>query len=150
MRMSKVYCPYCGLEIEDDFAYCPKCGKQLPSFAEVEEKPPLVSGPHRMVLTDNIMASINFASLLFKDLGTLIILAILWPIPLLNFIATGYIYRVIRDSPESEFLPPFRDYGRLWIDGLKLAVTTFLYMLIPSLVITVASANFILRAVEFS
>ena len=148
--MSKGYCPYCGLEIEDAFIYCPKCGKKLPSFGGIEDKTSLVSVSHRMELTDNIVASINFASLLFKDLGTLIILAILWPIPLLNFIATGYIYRVIRDSPESESLPPFRDYGRLWIDGLKLSVTTFLYMLIPSSIITIASASFILRAVEFS
>lgn len=148
--MSKGYCPYCGLGIEDEFIYCPKCGKQLPSFGGMADKPSQVSVSLRMELTDNIVASISFASLLFKDLGTLIILAILWPIPLLNFVATGYIYRVIRDSPESEFLPPFRDYGRLWIDGLRLAVTTFLYMLIPSLIITVASVNFILRAVEFS
>jgi hypothetical protein len=148
--MPKGYCPYCGMEIEGDFTYCPKCGKRLPSFEGIEERPALVSGLHRMELTDNIVASINFAGLLFKDLGTLIMLSILWPIPLLNLIATGYVYQVIQESPESEFLPPFRDYGRLWINGLKLAVTTFLYMLIPSLIITIVSANFILKAVEFS
>ena len=24
------FCPYCGVRVEDDFAYCHKCGKKLP------------------------------------------------------------------------------------------------------------------------
>ncbi len=148
--MSKGYCPYCGLEVDGSFTYCPSCGNQLPSFEEARDESPAVTIPHRMELTENVLVSINYASLLFKDLGTLIVLAILWPIPLLNLVATGYISRIIRQSPESEVLPPLQDFGRLWIEGFRLTVVSFLYMLIPGLLIAVAAANLVLSSVGFS
>ena len=27
---AEAFCPYCGMELEEDFAFCPRCGKQLP------------------------------------------------------------------------------------------------------------------------
>jgi len=110
---------------------------------------PVIASPHRMELVDNIVASMNYTALLFKDLGTLIILAILQMIPLVNLIVTGYIRRVIHESPESEVLPLLKDFSRLWIDGFKLWLVTFVYMLIPSLIITAASAGLILGAMRF-
>jgi len=148
--MAKGYCPNCGLEIEGDFTYCPNCGKLLPSFKEIAEETPPGPAPHRMELTDNIIVSLKYASLLSKDLGTLLILAALNAIPIINFLVTGYIYRVIRESPESEVLPPFQNFVRLWIDGLKLTLVAFLYMLVPSLLTAVAGAGLLLRFVQFT
>ncbi len=147
--MTKGYCPHCGLGIEGDFTYCPSCGRPLPLFKEATGETPSITSPQRMELVDNIVASLNYATLLFKDLGTLIVLAILQMIPLVNLIVTGYIQRVIRESPESDVLPSFKDLGRLWIDGLKLWAVTFVYMLIPSLLITAASAGLLLGALRF-
>jgi len=147
--MPKGYCPYCGLGIEGDFTYCPGCGKPLPSFKEAAGETSSIAIPHRMEIIDNILTSMNYAALLFKDLGTLVILAILHIIPLANLIVIGYILRVIQGSPESDVLPSFRDLGKLWIDGLKLWAVTFIYMFIPSLIIAAASFGLFLDAWRF-
>ncbi len=146
--MPKGYCPSCGSSIEGEFTYCPNCGKPLPSFEEIREKAAPISPEHRMELIDNIQASLRYACLLFKDLGTLIVLAILNLIPFVNFIVTGYVYRVIRESPESEILPPLQGFFRLWIDGLKLVVITFVYLFIPILAISLSGAHFALSVIR--
>ncbi len=28
-KESSSYCPYCGFELDDEYAYCPKCGKRI-------------------------------------------------------------------------------------------------------------------------
>jgi len=148
--MSKGYCPYCGREVEGDFVYCPECGKLLPSFQTIEREtaPPFTLG--RMEITENIVSSLNYAALLFKDLGTLILLAILWPIPLVNLIVSGFIYNVIRESPESEILPSLRGFGGLWIRGLKLTLVSLLYMLIPTLILTLSGVTLLRGGMRLS
>lgn len=147
--MPKGYCPYCGLAIEGDFTYCPSCGKLLPSFKEATGEAASIVVPRRVELVDNILTSMKYSALLFKDLGTLIILAILHIIPLVNLIVTGYIYRVIQGSPESDVLPSFKDLGKLWIDGLKLWAVTFIYMFIPALIIAAASFSLLFSTPSF-
>ena len=148
--MPKGYCPSCGSEVEGKFTYCPNCGKQLPLFEEEQDRTTSISTAHRMELIDNIRTSLTYACLLFNDLGTLIVLVILNLIPFANFIVTGYVYRVIQESPESELLPSLRDFLRLWIDGLKLALVSFIYVFLPFLVIIMSGTNFVLGVIRFS
>ena len=28
MKLTFMYCPYCGFQVQDNFIYCPKCGKK--------------------------------------------------------------------------------------------------------------------------
>lgn len=59
------------------------------------------------------------------------------------FIAYGYLVRAIRASLEGEPEPPtFGDWGELIVDGLKVFVVGFVYMLIPMVVmfLTVGTA----------
>jgi ribosomal protein L40E len=86
-------------------------------------------------LEKNLTDSINYAKILFADLGRLLILIILNIIPIINLIVAGYAGRVIKEPPDSKELPPLENYVDLWVQGLKIVVVVIVYMVIPIILI---------------
>jgi hypothetical protein len=81
----------------------------------------------------NLTDSINYAKLLFADLGKLLILIILDIIPIVNFVVVGYFGEVIKEPKDSKQLPPLENYVELWIQGLKIVCASIIFMIIPLL-----------------
>ena len=69
--------------------------------------------------------------MLFSDLGRLLILIVLDVIPIVNFVVLGYIGNVIKEPKDSKQLPPLTNFFDLWIQGLKILVAAFIFMIIP-------------------
>lgn len=88
-----------------------------------------------MDLNQNLSSSIDYSRKLFADLGRLLILIVLDVIPIVNLVVVGYMTRVINESPTSDELPPLNDYGNLWVQGLKVAVAGFIFLIIPFILI---------------
>ena len=91
--------------------------------------------------------SFEYAKKLFSDLGRLAILIVLDIIPIVNLIVLGYMTRVAKETPMSADPPPLRDYGDMFIQGLKVAVAVFLYMLVPIIIILMGAGAFIFGAI---
>ena len=100
-----------------------------------------------MDISQIIGYSFEYAKKLFSDLGRLVILVILNIIPIVNLIVVGYQTRVVKGTPASNELPPLGEYGDLFIQGLKVAIATFLYMLVPVILIVLGAFGFILRTI---
>ena len=88
-----------------------------------------------MKLDENLSKAINYTTMLFSDLGRLLILIVLDIIPIVNFVVLGYIGNVIKQPKDSEELPPLEKYFDLWVQGLKIAVAAFVFMVIPMLLV---------------
>lgn len=88
-----------------------------------------------MDLSDNLNNSFAFARKLFSDFGRLVILIVLDLIPIVNLIVTGYASRVLKESPAADSPPKLENYGDLFMDGLKIAIASIIYMLIPLILI---------------
>jgi hypothetical protein len=86
-------------------------------------------------LSDNLNNSFAFARKLFSDFGRLVILIVLDLIPIVNLIVTGYASRVLKESPGADSPPKLENYGDMFMDGLKIAIATIIYMLIPLILI---------------
>jgi hypothetical protein len=86
-------------------------------------------------LGTNINQSIEYAKKLFSEAGRLVILIILDIIPIINLIVAGYIARVIKETPSVDSPPKLENYGNMWIDGLKIAIASLIYMIIPVILI---------------
>jgi len=97
-------------------------------------------------LSQNVGNSYEYAKKLFRDLGRLAILIVLDIIPIVNLIVLGYMTRVAKETPSSIEPPPLRDYGDMFIQGLKVAIAIFLYMLVPLILIILGAGAFIFAA----
>ena len=96
-----------------------------------------------MDISQIIGDSFEYAKKLFSDLGKLVILVILNIIPIVNLIVVGYQTRVAKGTPTSNQPPPLGDYSDLFIQGLKVAIAIFLYMLVPMILIVLGAFSFI-------
>ena len=103
-----------------------------------------------MKLDENLSKAINYTTMLFSDLGRLLILIVLDIIPIVNFVVMGYIGNVIKQPKDSEELPPLEKYFDLWVQGLKIAVASFVFMIIPMLLIGPFAVLVALSWLEFS
>ena len=82
-----------------------------------------------------ISDSIRYPS---SDWKKYLILGVLLVIPIVFFIAFGYILRIIKSSIAGyDELPEFDDLGSLFIDGLKVFLVTIVYNIIPLIIIIV-------------
>jgi len=133
------YCPKCGEEVPADAKFCTSCG------APLSEVPPPPSGyapgAKGMSLSENLRSSFNYAKALATDIGRYVILLILNIIPLVNLIVTGYGARIVKTTPEFSELPKLERYGDLFIDGLKIAVAGFVYMIIPAILMALGAGS---------
>jgi hypothetical protein len=93
-------------------------------------------------LSDNLSNSFEFARKLFSDFGRLVILIVLDLIPIVNLIVTGYASRVLKESPVADSPPKLENYGDMFIDGLKIAIASIIYMLIPLILIAAGVGSF--------
>ena len=100
-----------------------------------------------MDLSQIVGNSFEYAKKLFSDLGRLAILIVLDIIPIVNLIVLGYMTRVVKETPISLEPPPLREYGDMFIQGLKVAIAAFLYMLVPLILIILGVGSFIFGAV---
>ena len=85
-----------------------------------------------MELSENLNEAASFTGKLLNDLGNLILLIVLDLIPIVNLIVVGYTAKIIRESPEEP--PKLSDYGKLFIDGLLVALAVLIYSLIPIII----------------
>ncbi|MEM2290754.1 MAG: DUF4013 domain-containing protein [Candidatus Korarchaeum sp.] len=88
-----------------------------------------------MELSENLNRAASFTGKLFSDIGNLILLIVINLIPVVSFIFTGYMAKIIRESPEDP--PKLSDYGKLFVDGLLIFIAALIYALIPALIMMV-------------
>jgi hypothetical protein len=93
-------------------------------------------------LSDNLSNSFEFARKLFSDFGRLVILIVLDLIPIVNLIVMGYASKVLKESPGADSPPKLENYGDMFIDGLKIAIASIIYMLIPLILIAAGVGSF--------
>jgi hypothetical protein len=66
------------------------------------------------------------------------ILSLLGVLIVPTFLVLGYLVRVVRGTMHDDEQPPaFDEWGDLFVDGLKAFVVTFVYGLVPGLIVTV-------------
>lgn len=94
-----------------------------------------------MNLTENFSNSFNYTKQLLSDGGRIIILIVLDIIPIANWIVVGYAARVLREAPTSEAPPKLENYGNLFVEGAKVFFASFIYMLIPIILIAAGAAS---------
>ncbi|MGI6464261.1 MAG: DUF4013 domain-containing protein [Methanobacterium sp.] len=94
-----------------------------------------------MDIGEIISDSIKYPSQDWKKiiiLGILIILSIYLIIPIV--LVMGYFFRILKSSIAGfDELPDFDEWGEMVIDGLKMFVVQFVYLLIPLIVIFVGA-----------
>jgi hypothetical protein len=133
------YCPKCGSEVPTEAKFCTNCG------APVGEAPAppagYTPGVKGMSMSENLNSSFNYAKALASDIGRYVILLILNIIPLVNLTVTGYGARIIKTTPEVNELPKLERYGDLFIDGLKIAVAGFVYMIVPAILVGLGAGS---------
>lgn len=88
-----------------------------------------------MDLVENFDDSGKFVSKLFLNIGNLLILVVLNIIPIVNLITIGYLGGIIREGKKLREPPIISNYGRLFIDGLKIVIAIIVYTFIPILLI---------------
>jgi hypothetical protein len=93
-------------------------------------------------LSENLGNSFDYAKKMFTDLGRLLILIVLDVIPIVDWIVLGYAARVLRESPGSNEPPKLEKYGEMFVDGAKIFFASFLYMIIPLILIFAGVASF--------
>jgi hypothetical protein len=98
-------------------------------------------------LSENLNKSFEYAKKLFTDFGRLVILIVLDLIPIVNLIVTGYASRVLKETPGADSPPKLENYGDMFIDGLKIVIASFIYMLIPLILIAAGLGSFFAAAV---
>ena len=70
----------------------------------------------------------------FSDLTKLLIYIIISIIPIVNFISSGYLLDVAQTSMKrKKALPEFKNYVRLFVEGIKVLVIGIIYM-IPAII----------------
>jgi len=94
-------------------------------------------------LSGNLSNSFDYAKKMFSEFGRLIILIVLDIIPIVNWIVIGYAARVLRESPASDTPPKLERYGEMFVDGAKVFFASLIYMLIPTILITLGIGSFI-------
>ncbi len=88
-----------------------------------------------MDISKNLNDALNYAKKMFDDLGRLVVLIVLGVIPIVNLTVMGYAARVLKTSPKTNRPPKLEGYVDMWIQGLKIAVVTVIYMIIPVLIL---------------
>jgi Protein of unknown function (DUF4013)/Double zinc ribbon len=94
-----------------------------------------------MNISENLSNSFEFAKKLSTDVGRLVILIVLDFIPVANWIVIGYAARVLREAPGSQAPPKLENYGSLLVDGAKIFFASFIYMLIPIILIAAGAVS---------
>ena len=94
-----------------------------------------------MNLGDNFSDSFEYTKKLFSDIGRLIIIIVLSIIPIVDWIVIGYQAKVLKESPGTGTPPKLENYGELFVNGAKVFFATFIYMLIPLILIIVGAAG---------
>ncbi len=84
-----------------------------------------------MNLSGNLNESFSFMSKAFDDLGNLILLIVFWIIPVADLVALGYYADIVRRGRKIEAPPKLENFGKLFVDGLKVLVASLIYAIIP-------------------
>jgi len=91
---------------------------------------------------ENLTGSFGYAKdKLVGSIGNWIILMILTIIPIVNFIAMGTYLKVYRGED-----PKVENIGKSFVDGLLIFIITFLYMLIPTVILLILGGGAIFTA----
>ena len=89
-----------------------------------------------MEIVDNFNEAGNFTGKVLKNIGNMIVLIILSIIPIVDFIALGYEARIIREGKNLSEPPKLSEYGKLFVDGLKIVLAVIVYAIIPVAILT--------------
>lgn len=91
---------------------------------------------------ENLTGSFGYAKdKLVGSIGNWIILMILTIIPIVNFIAMGTYLKVYRGED-----PKVENIGKSFVDGLLIFIITFLYMLIPTVIVGIIGGGSLFAA----
>jgi len=88
-----------------------------------------------MDLGENLSNSFDYAKKMFSEAARLIILVVLDIIPIVNWIVIGYEARVLKESPGIGVPPKLEKYGELFVEGAKVVIASFIYLLVPTILI---------------
>ncbi len=75
-----------------------------------------------------ISNSAHYTLQLSAELDKLLLLWVLVIIPIVNLIVLGYVARVMRSTPESDFLPPLDRWGEMLIEGAYIFLISVCYL----------------------
>ncbi len=87
-------------------------------------------------IEDIFSRAIEYTKQIVKYPARWLLLGVIYIVPILNFIALGYLAEVIRRKRDDMEIPPLSPLGKKFIDGLKIIVVILIYM-IPTIVLTV-------------
>jgi len=93
-----------------------------------------------MDIGEIISDSISYPSQDWKKVIILGILTIISILVIPVFLVMGYFFRILKSSIAGfDELPDFDEWGEMFIDGLKIFVVQFVYLLIPLIVIFIGA-----------
>jgi hypothetical protein len=87
--------------------------------------------------------SFGYAKKLFSDLRRLVILILLT-----QLLVLGYAAKALRESPGVDEPPRECDLFEAFVDGVKVVVASFIYMLIPVILIILGVGSFLFAIVK--
>ncbi|HUK28392.1 MAG TPA: DUF4013 domain-containing protein [Candidatus Acidoferrales bacterium] len=88
-----------------------------------------------MDLGENLSNSFDYTKKMFSEATRLIILIVLDIIPIVNWVVVGYEARVLKESPGAGVPPKLDKYGELFVEGAKVVIASFIYLLVPTILI---------------
>jgi len=94
-----------------------------------------------MDLGQNLKDSFEYTKKLFSEASRLIILIILNIIPIVDWIVLGYQARVLKESPGTGVPPKLEKYSELFVEGAKLFFASFIYLLVPIILIILGAVS---------
>ena len=96
-----------------------------------------------MDIIENFNEAGRFTGKLLNNIGNLLILLVLAIIPIVDLIFLGYLAKLIREGKRLAEPPKLSDYGRLFVDGLKIIIAVIVYAIIPAIILGVLALPFI-------
>ncbi|MGD0329248.1 MAG: DUF4013 domain-containing protein [Nitrososphaeria archaeon] len=96
----------------------------------------------KMDIIENFNEAGRFTGRLFKNIGNLVILIVLAIIPIVDFIFLGYLGKLIREGRSLDEPPKLSDYGKLFVNGLKIIIAVIVYAIIPAIILGVLALPF--------
>jgi hypothetical protein len=96
-----------------------------------------------MDIVENFNEAGRFTGKLLSNIGNLIILLVVAIIPIVDLIFVGYLAKLIREGKSLAEPPKLSDYGKLFVDGLKIVIAVIVYAIIPAIILVVLALPFI-------
>lgn len=91
-----------------------------------------------MEIFESLSKSGEYALKLLSRGAELIAMIIVNIIPIVNFIFMGYCVKIVREGPAKNDPPKFENFGKLFVDGVKIFVVILLWAILAIIITLVA------------